>query len=102
VTNSINKFFASKKAGLAMALLALVIVLASQFSFLPPRIRSILNALSIGFVLWLIGFTRAFSEDWNRHKPWGKELLSRAFFITYLFFILILTAIVAKDLFFKK
>ncbi|HEY1716905.1 MAG TPA: hypothetical protein VGH42_01270 [Verrucomicrobiae bacterium] len=97
--NSINKFFASKKAGAAMALLALVIVLASQLSFLSSSLRSDLDSLCIGFAVGLGGFTRAYSDDWKRHKPWGKEFLSKAFFMAYALFVLIFMIVVIKKSF---
>jgi 4-hydroxybenzoate polyprenyltransferase len=97
VINSINKFFASKKAGLAMALLASAMALSSLLSFLPFNLRNDLRALCIGFAIVLIPFTRAYSDDWNRHKPWGKEFLSKAFFTVFVLFGLIIFTIVLKD-----
>ena len=92
MVNAINKFYASKRMGVVMAMLALAILLSSQLSFLPPGLRSFFGSLSLGFVCGLMGFIHAYSSDWNRHKPWGKELLSKSFFVAYLLFNLILIA----------
>jgi hypothetical protein len=97
VINSLNKFFASKKIGVAMVLLASLIALASLVSFLPSSLRNDLHALCIGFAVGLSGFTRAYSADWKKHKPWGGEFLSKAFFAGFILFILILFSIVLKD-----
>jgi hypothetical protein len=94
-----TKFFASKKTGVTMALLASVIALLSLFSFFPSELRILLHSLTIGFALFLTGFLRTFSGDLNKYKPWGKELphLTRIFTAAYLLFLVILFAIVVKD-----
>jgi magnesium-transporting ATPase (P-type) len=104
VIKSLNNFFASKKAGLAMALLALVIALSSLLPFLPSSLHIVLNALSIGFAVGLLpAFGRAYNDDWKKHKPWEGGFLSKAFFMAYVFFLLILLgAIVFKAFFWNK
>jgi hypothetical protein len=85
--------------GVVMALLALAMLLSSQVPILPSGLRSFFSPLCLGLVIGLMGFIRAYSGDWNRHKPWGREFLSKSFFMAYLLCILILVVQPMRDLF---
>jgi hypothetical protein len=98
VINSLNNFFASKKTGLAMALLASVVALSSLLSFLPSGLRHVFDGLSIVFFILLVGFTRAYSDDWTRHKPWGKEFLTKAYLVAFGSFMLISILVALRNL----
>ena len=99
--NSFNNFFTSKKLGFLMSLLASFIALTSLLSFLPPNVHNVLRALCVGFFVMLTGFLPflpAYSDDWNRHKPWGKEFLTKVFSMSYCFFSLIFIVVIWKDI----
>ena len=82
-----------------MAVLASVVALVSQLSFLPLSLRNDLQPFCIGFVGLLIAFTGAYSDDVKYHKPIGKEFLTKAFFIFYALFVLIFLVLVVRKIF---
>jgi 4-hydroxybenzoate polyprenyltransferase len=96
---AINNFYASKRNGLLMALLATFLALFATANFLPVIIRHDLRALTIGFAVGLSGFSRAYSEDVKRNGPIGKEILTRSFYVVSAFFILILLTDVVRDIY---
>ena len=84
---ALTKFYASKKAALATAILGIILCLLSQLHFLPWH-RDI-HAVALGILIGLNGFSATFKNDWNQHGPLRGEFLSRAFFIACIAFLLI-------------
>jgi len=99
MTRAITRFFASKNAGLGLAVVAIVFFLLSQLRFLP--LHKDMFAVGIGLLMGLNGFTRAFSDDWRKHASWRGDFLSKAFFWAFLTLVLMVVFIVSNDLFLK-
>jgi len=97
MSGSLIKFFASKKIGVAVALLALAA--ATGLHIVSFNVSKTLEALCLGFVGLLAGFTHAYSDDLKINKPIGKELLSKIFFVAYALFVLIFGAFVVRKCF---
>jgi 4-hydroxybenzoate polyprenyltransferase len=91
VINSLNKIFASKKAGVAMALLMSVVALVS----LLPNFHHFLSSF-VGLGLLLPVFLPAYLDDLKKHRPFGKEFLTKAFLATFFFFGLIVFALLME------
>jgi hypothetical protein len=88
-----KKFFASKTAGVALAFFMSVIALVSAL----PSFHHLLSAF-IGLGLLLPVFLPAYSDDMKKHRPFGKEFLTRAFLVTFFFFGLIVFLLLVNEL----
>jgi len=99
--SSISNFFASKKTGIAVALLACLAGTLSLTPFL-PALRADLRAVCPGLSISLTGFYQAYSDDVKEHGGIGKEIPTRIFFFACVTCLVILIAIAAMMHFSKQ
>jgi hypothetical protein len=95
---AINKFYASKRMSLMMALLAWVIFLLSVTDLLPEVFRRDMHGLCSGFLIGLGGFSHLYAENWKRLNPFGKDFFSNAFLVLYGLFVLAFGVVVTNHL----
>jgi hypothetical protein len=91
-----KKFFGSKRVGVALALVAAVVTLASLLLPLPVNLCGALRAF--GFAMMMIALAPVWYADWKQHKPSSKDFSSKSFFWVYAFLILVSFAISAVAL----
>jgi len=99
MTRALTKFYASRKAAVAMALTGIVITVLSQLPFL--SFRKDLQAVALGLVLGVNGFSRLFAADWKKHGPLHGDFLAKVFFLAWIAFVLIFAFIVLNEAFLK-
>ena len=84
---------------MAMAAAGIVIAILSQLSFVP--FRKDLQAVALGLLIGLNGFSRLFADDWKKHGPLRGDFLAKSFFLTWITFALVFAFIVINEVFLK-